>query len=101
MHKEEKLSFKNVITFNLDEYLDMNPNSIHSYNRFMYDNLFNHIDIKRKNIHIPKGNIYGPDIEKHCIKLPLIVLFEYIKSPLILLKTTSLISIKFPLNSFT
>ena len=68
MHKEEKLSFKNVITFNLDEYLDMNPNSIHSYNRFMYDNLFNHIDIKRKNIHIPKGNIYGPDIEKHCIK---------------------------------
>jgi glucosamine-6-phosphate deaminase len=68
MYKEEKLSFKNVISFNLDEYLNMNPNSIHSYNRFMYDNLFNHIDILKKNIHIPKGNISGPEIEKHCIK---------------------------------
>ena len=68
IHKDEKLSFKNVITFNLDEYLNMNPNSIHSYSRFMYDHLFNHIDILKKNIHIPKGNVYGTNIEKHCVE---------------------------------
>ena len=68
MHKEEGLSFKNVITFNLDEYLEMNPNSIHSYHYFMHEHLFNHIDIKKENIHIPKGNIRESEIQKHCIQ---------------------------------
>ena len=68
MHKEEGLSFKNVITFNLDEYLEMNPNSIHSYHYFMHEHLFNHIDIKKENIHIPKGNLRESEIQKHCIQ---------------------------------
>lgn len=68
LHKEENLSFKNVITFNLDEYWPMNKNSRHSYHKFMFDNLFNHIDIDKKNINIPKGNISSNKLEKHCIK---------------------------------
>ena len=50
LHKEENLSFKNVITFNLDEYWPMNKNSRHSYHKFMFDNLFNHIDIDKKTL---------------------------------------------------
>ena len=45
MHREEKLSFKNVITFNLDEYYPIANNALQSYNRFMKTNLFDHIDI--------------------------------------------------------
>ena len=45
MHKEEGLSFKNVISFNLDEYYQMEPDSIYSYHRFMKEQLFNHVDI--------------------------------------------------------
>ena len=56
-HKTEGLSFKNVITFNLDEYFPMEPNSIHSYVRFMNEHLFDHIDILKENVHIPDGNI--------------------------------------------
>ena len=68
LHKEENLSFKNVITFNLDEYWPMNKNSRHSYHKFMFDNLFNHIDIDKQNINIPKGNVSSNKLEKHCIK---------------------------------
>jgi len=66
MHKEEKLSFKNVITFNLDEYYPIKNNALQSYNRFMKVNLFNHIDINPKNIHIPNGEIKKEDIKEHC-----------------------------------
>lgn len=66
MHKEEKLSFKNVITFNLDEYYPINNNALQSYNRFMRVNLFNHIDINPKNIHIPNGEIKKDEIKAHC-----------------------------------
>ncbi len=45
MHREEGLSFRGVVTFNLDEYWPMAPESIHSYRRFMQENLFDHIDI--------------------------------------------------------
>ena len=48
MHKEEGLSFKNVITFNLDEYFPLSKNDINSYDYFMNENLFNHIDIPKK-----------------------------------------------------
>lgn len=66
MHKEEKLSFKNVITFNLDEYYPIDNNALQSYNRFMRSNLFDHIDIKPKNIHIPNGEIKKKEIKEHC-----------------------------------
>ncbi|MGH2553179.1 MAG: glucosamine-6-phosphate deaminase [Chitinophagaceae bacterium] len=66
MHKEEKLSFKNVITFNLDEYYPIDNKALQSYNRFMQINLFDHIDINPKNIHIPNGEIKKEEIKEHC-----------------------------------
>jgi glucosamine-6-phosphate deaminase len=66
MHKEEKLSFKNVISFNLDEYYPISKNALQSYNRFMRVHLFNHIDIDPKNIHIPNGEIAKEEIKEHC-----------------------------------
>lgn len=66
MHREEKLSFKNVISFNLDEYYPISNTALQSYHRFMRVNLFNHIDIDPKNIHIPNGEIAKEDIKEHC-----------------------------------
>ncbi|MDC6367556.1 MULTISPECIES: glucosamine-6-phosphate deaminase [Flavobacteriaceae] len=65
-HKEDGLSFKNVITFNLDEYYPMEPDSIHSYVRFMNEHLFDHIDIKKKNINIPDGTLDKEDVREFC-----------------------------------
>lgn len=66
LHKEEKLSFKNVITFNLDEYYPINNDALQSYHRFMRVNLFNHIDIDLKNTHIPNGEVDKEHIKEHC-----------------------------------
>ncbi len=63
MHKTEGLSFKNVVTFNLDEYYPMPKDSIHSYHRFMWENLFSHIDIKPQNVHIPPGDLPRQEID--------------------------------------
>ncbi|MBT8206330.1 MAG: glucosamine-6-phosphate deaminase, partial [Eudoraea sp.] len=65
-HKEEGLSFKNVITFNLDEYYPMEPDSIHSYVRFMKEHLFDHIDIKPANVHVPDGTLDKEDVREYC-----------------------------------
>src|SRR5438128_11412609 len=51
MQREEGLSFAHVVTFNLDEYYPMPPESIHSYHRFMWEHLFSHIDLRPENIH--------------------------------------------------
>tara|TARA_B100001079_G_C16283217_1_gene457512 strand:+ start:464 stop:919 length:456 start_codon:yes stop_codon:yes gene_type:complete len=66
MHKEEGLSFKNVITFNLDEYFPLSKNDINSYDYFMNENLFNHIDIPKENINIPNGEISFEKVRKSC-----------------------------------
>jgi glucosamine-6-phosphate deaminase len=66
MHREEKLSFKNVITFNLDEYYPIDNKALQSYDRFMRINLFDHVDINPKNIHIPNGETRKEDIKAHC-----------------------------------
>lgn len=66
MHKEDGLSFKNVITFNLDEYYPIDPNSLQSYIRFMNEHLFDHIDIPKNQIHIPEGFIDEDDIQAFC-----------------------------------
>lgn len=68
MHKEEGLSFKHVITFNLDEYLPMPKESVHSYHYFMHYHLFDHIDIDPQNIHIPDGTLKSNEIEAFCKK---------------------------------
>ncbi len=65
-HKEDGLSFKNVITFNLDEYFPMEPDSIHSYVRFMREHLFDHIDVKKENINIPDGTLEKEDVRDYC-----------------------------------
>ncbi|MCB0488613.1 MAG: glucosamine-6-phosphate deaminase [Cyclobacteriaceae bacterium] len=63
---QEGLSFKNVITFNLDEYYPMSPNSLQSYVRFMKELLFDHIDIKPENIHIPDGTVEREKVNDFC-----------------------------------
>jgi len=56
-HRTHGLSFANVETFNLDEYWPMAPDSIHSYHRFMWENLFSHIDIPPAQVHLPPGTV--------------------------------------------
>ena len=67
IHKEEGVSFKNVITFNLDEYFPMKPTSPQSYVSFMKYNLFDHIDINMSNVHIPDGTLNMEDIPAFCL----------------------------------
>jgi len=66
MHREEGLSFRNVITFNLDEYYPMLPEARQSYVRFMKEYLFDHIDIPASQIHIPDGSLPLEDVEAYC-----------------------------------
>lgn len=66
MHKTEGLSFKNVITFNLDEYYPMQPDALQSYWRFMREQLFDHIDIPKGNYHIPDGTIPPEKVREYC-----------------------------------
>lgn len=67
MHQEEGLSFKNVITFNLDEYYPMRPNAAQSYVSFMNENLFDYIDIDKANVNIPDGTLKLEDIPGFCL----------------------------------
>jgi len=60
MVNEEKLSFRNVHTFNMDEYIGLPSDHPQSYRRFMMENLFNHVDIDKKFIHIPDGMAENP-----------------------------------------
>jgi len=66
LHEEDGLSFKNVVTFNLDEYYPMQPDELQSYRRFMRENLFDHIDIDPKNIHIPDGTTPREQVFEFC-----------------------------------
>ena len=66
MHKEEGLSFQNVVTFNLDEYFPMQPAMEQSYVHFMREYLFDHIDIKPENINIPDGTVDMDTIDEYC-----------------------------------
>ena len=66
MHKEEGLSFQNVITFNLDEYFPMEPDALQSYVRFMNEYLFDHVDIMRENINIPDGTLPEEMVNSYC-----------------------------------
>lgn len=67
LHKEEGLSFANVVTFNLDEYYPMDKNNIQSYWYFMHEHLFNHVNILPENINIPNGNVSLEDLQQYCI----------------------------------
>ena len=65
MHKEEGLSFRNVITFNLDEYYPIDNDAFQSYNAYMFRHFFKHVDIDRNNIHIPNGKLPKEAIKAH------------------------------------
>lgn len=66
MHREEGLSFANVVTFNLDEYYPIDKEALQSYQNFMQRHLFDHVDIHPSNIHIPDGELLKADVKQHC-----------------------------------
>lgn len=72
LHKAGEVSFKNVVTFNMDEYVGLREEHPESYHSFMYRNLFDHIDIPRENIHILNGN--APDLDRECEEYELAIL---------------------------
>ncbi len=65
-YEKENISFNKITSFNLDEYIGIKPEHPGSFNKYMYKNLFNHIDIKEGNIYIPNGN--AEDLKKECIQ---------------------------------
>jgi len=64
LHREEGLDFSRVVTFNLDEYVGLPPSHERSYHYYMWNNLFNHINIDPKRVHIPMG--MAEDVNAHC-----------------------------------
>ena len=66
LHREDGLSFQNVVSFNLDEYYPMAPGSLQSYVRFMREYLFDHVDIRPENVHIPDGTVAPEQVAEFC-----------------------------------
>jgi glucosamine-6-phosphate deaminase len=66
LHREEGLSFANVVTFNLDEYYPIAPEHPQSYHRFMREHLFDLVDLPRDQIHLPDGTVPKAGIDAHC-----------------------------------
>ena len=64
LYQEGKVSFKNVVTFNMDEYVGIPENHPESYHSFMWNNFFNHVDVKKENVNILNGN--AEDLEAEC-----------------------------------
>ena len=64
LHKAGEVSFKNVVTFNMDEYIGLPEEHPESYHSFMYNNFFNHVDIPRENINLLNGS--APDVDTEC-----------------------------------
>lgn len=66
LHREENLSFRNVITFNLDEYFGLSPEHPESYNQFMWQRLFSQVDIPADQVHVPSGTIPRSEVYEYC-----------------------------------
>jgi glucosamine-6-phosphate deaminase len=66
LHREEGLSFKDVVSFNLDEYWPMAADELQSYRRFMAEHLFDLVDIDPANAHVPDGTVPRDDVEAYC-----------------------------------
>src|ERR1044071_6535210 len=73
LHQEAGLSFRGVITFNLDEYYPMAPDSIHSYPRFMWEHLFRQVDIDPADVHLPRGDLPRDRIPAHCAEYEAVI----------------------------
>lgn len=68
LHREEGLDLSRVVTFNLDEYYPMSPDDQHSYNLWMRETFFDHVNIPKENIHIPMGDTPPDTVEDHCLR---------------------------------
>ncbi|MEI7781445.1 MAG: 6-phosphogluconolactonase, partial [Planctomycetota bacterium] len=68
LHREEGVSFKTVVTFNLDEYWPMQPDALQSYHRFMREHLFDHLDIPAAAIHLPDGTLPRDKVAAACAR---------------------------------
>jgi glucosamine-6-phosphate deaminase len=68
LHRNEGLSFRNVVTFNLDEYYPIDKQALQSYNRFMKTHLFDHVDIDPANIHVPDGEVPKEEVKAYCLE---------------------------------
>ncbi|MBX3442807.1 MAG: glucosamine-6-phosphate deaminase [Planctomyces sp.] len=66
LHREDGLDFSRVITFNLDEYWPMQPDSLQSYRRWMRENFFDHVNVPPENIHIPRGDVPRHAVDDFC-----------------------------------
>jgi len=66
LHRDEGLDWSRVVTFNLDEYYPMDPGSLHSYHRFMWENLLDHVNVDRTRVHIPRGDLPRSEVDGHC-----------------------------------
>ena len=67
LHRAGELSFENVVTVNMDEYVGLEKSHEQSYHRFMWDNLFSHVDVKPENVHILDG--MAEDLQSECDKV--------------------------------
>jgi len=65
-HQAGEVDFSRVVTFNLDEYYPMAADRPHSYHRYMWENLFAHVNIVKDNVHIPEGGIPRERLAEHC-----------------------------------
>ncbi len=66
LHREEGLDFSTVVTFNLDEYYPISPDSLQSYHRFIHENLFDHINVPAHYIHVPRGDLPVAELDAYC-----------------------------------
>jgi glucosamine-6-phosphate deaminase len=66
LHKDGGLSFRNVITFNLDEYFGLSDDHPESYHQFMWERLFKHVDIPKDNVHVPSGTLSRSEVYAFC-----------------------------------
>jgi glucosamine-6-phosphate deaminase len=64
MHREDRLDFSKATTFNLDEYVNLDPTHPASYHQFMEENFFSHVNLRRESVHIPDGMV--ADVPAHC-----------------------------------
>lgn len=67
-HRRGEVSFAQVVTFNLDEYYPMAPDSPHSYRRYMWETFFDHVDIDPANVHLPDGALDRASVNDHCAR---------------------------------
>ena len=66
LHLDGSLDFSRVVTFNLDEYYPMRPDSLHSYRRFMEENFFQYVNLPPENVHVPDGSVPRIDLDGYC-----------------------------------